>query len=76
VKFFINVHTAIDHANYSDLIGIYSIKDQMEANHQAAQFHGQTRSLATDEWEACEVLEIVVDPADESSAAFGLRSAI
>jgi hypothetical protein len=66
VKFFLNVHSTIDHPNDRDLGIANGVKNQVEANDETAQSGGQARTFAAYEGESLQILEVCIYSFDES----------
>jgi hypothetical protein len=66
VEFFLDIHATVDHANNGNLIGIDSVKDQMDPNHETTEPGSKTRTFSANEWKSGQVLEIRVDPPNKS----------
>jgi hypothetical protein len=65
VEFFFDIHTAVDHTNDGNLIGLDRIKDQMETYHKATEPGSKARTFSANEWKSGQVLEICIDSLNE-----------
>jgi hypothetical protein len=75
VKFFVNIHAAVDYADNGDLIGIDDVKDQMQAHHEAPKLWSQTGAFLSDERDRARLSKFASILRSNSLAATGLRSA-
>ena len=66
MKFFVDIHAIVNHANDSDFIGVDSVKDQMQAHYKTTEPRSKCRSRSPDEWETGQIVEVGIDPLNES----------
>jgi len=66
VEFFINIHASIDHANDDNLIDSNDVKDEIQTDDKTPQALRKSRPFSCDEWKAGQIIEIGIDPVNES----------
>jgi hypothetical protein len=65
VEFFFDIHTAVDHTNDSNLIGLDRVEDEVASYHEAAEPRRKARTFPANEWKSSQVFEIRIDSLNE-----------
>jgi hypothetical protein len=73
LKFFVDIHAAIDQPNDGNVIAIDGVENEMKSDNKTPQPRSEIRAFPADEGKSREIFEILIDRM-KSLAAAGLRS--
>jgi hypothetical protein len=65
LKFFVDIHAAIDHPNDGNVIAIDGVKNEVKSDNKTPQAGSEVGAFPADEGKSREIVEILIDPANE-----------
>jgi precorrin-6B methylase 2 len=65
LKFFVDIHAAIDHPNDGNVIAIDGVENQVKSGNKTPQPGSEVGAFPADEGKSREIFETLIDPANE-----------